>query len=251
MAKPNSRQSLIDYALRRLGEPVIRVNVEASQLEDCMDDAMQIFQEYHEDGMERTILKHQITGSDVTLGASSGYLELDVPDNVFSVIDVFQFTGGFSSNFFSPKYQLLLSDIYNWSDLNLVGYDMTQQHLNLLDGMLNQPTNYEFSRVKNKLKVYLNNAGFSEGTYILFEVWRLLDPQTYTEIYNNILLKKYLTSLIKYQWGTNLSKFDNVALPGNVTFNGQQIKQEAQEEIQRIEEEIQKKYETPPMGFME
>ena len=251
MSKPSSRQELIDYALRKLGEPVIKVNVDTEQLEDRVDDALQIFQEYHDDGIERTILKHEITASDVATGISSGYLEVDVPDTVFSVIDVFPVADGFSDNFFDVKYQMILNDIYNWSDLDLVGYDMVQQNLNMLDGMLNQPTNYEFRRVKNKLKVYLNTTGFSAGTFVIFEVWRILDPDTYTEIYNNILLKRYLTSLIKQQWGANLSKFDGIQMPGGVTFNGQQIYESASQDLEKLEEEMRAKYEEPPMGFVE
>jgi len=251
MAKPNSRQGLIDYALRRLGEPVTKINVDDSQIQDRVDDAIQYFQEYHDDGIDRNILKHQVTSDDAQFGATSGYLEFDVDDNITAVINVFPFADGFANNFFDAKYQFVLNDLYNWGDLDLVGYDMKRQYFNLLDSMLNQPTMYEFKRVKNKLRVYLNTNGVAEGMYIIFEVYQILDPNTYSEIYNSILLKQYVTALIKKQWGMNLSKFDNVQMPGGITFNGQQIYQDANEEVVRIEEEIQKKYELPPMGFME
>lgn len=251
MAKPSSRQELIDYAMRRLGAPVIDINVDEAQVEDRVDDAIQYFQEYHDDGIERNILKYEITSSDTALGISAGYIELDVDDSITSVINVFPFADGFGDNLFDAKYQFVLNDLYTWGDLDIVSYDMKRQYLNLLDDMLNQPTMYEFKRVKNKLRIYLNSNGLEAGHHIIFEVYQILDPETYNEIYNSILLKQYVTALIKKQWGQNLSKFDGVQMPGGVTFNGQQIFQDANDEINRIEDEIQRKYEEPPMGFRE
>lgn len=250
MGQPSSRQALIDYALKRLGEPVIKINVSTSQVEDRIDDAIQFFQEYHDDGIERNILKHEVTQAESQFGVTSGYMEFDVSDNIVSVHNVLPFADGFTDNFFDVKYQIVLNDLHNWSDLDLVGYDMKRRHFNLLDDLLNQPTQYEFKRVKNKLRVYLNTNGLSAGQFILFEVYQIIDPDTYTEIYNNILLKRYLTALIKQQWGANMSKFDGVQMPGGVTFNGQQIFDQATEEIRQIEEEIQAKYEEPPRGFI-
>lgn len=250
MAKPNSRQGLIDYAFRRLGEPVIKVNIDDSQVQDRVDDAMQYFQEYHDDGIERNILKHEVTAAEAQYGITSGYLEFDVNDNIMAVHNVLPFSDGFTDNFFDIKYQTVLNDLYTWGSMDLVGYDMKRRQFNMLDDLLNQPTNYEFKRVKNKLRVYLNTNGLAAGQYILFEVYQIMDADTYTEIYNNILLKQYVTALLKKQWGENLSKFDGVQMPGGVTFNGQQIKQEAMDEIRQIEEEIQKKYEEPPRGFI-
>lgn len=248
MAKPATRKQLIDYALRRLGSPVIQINVDPVQLEDRLDDALQFYSEYHEDGIERTIFKHQVTDAEAAFGITSGWLEFDVPDHIFSVTNVFPFSDGFSDNFFDVRYQMLLNDLPNWSHLDLVGYTMNRSYWALLDNLLNQPTNYEFKKVQNKLKVYINTNGLSSGTYILFEAHAIIDPNVYSDIFNSLTLKKYLTALIKKQWGSNLSKFNNVTLPGGVSFNGEQLYQQAQEEISEIEESLRNRF--PPGGFL-
>lgn len=250
MAKPASREQLKDYALRKLGHPVIEINVSDLQLDDRLDDALQFFADYHFDGVEKAFFRHTITPAEAASGATQGYIEIDVPQNVQSVIRVFSINDNFAENFFDVKYQAVLNDIYEWGHMDLIGYDITRRYYSLLDFMLDPEPRYEFSRVKNKLRIYAQDENFVTGLIVLFEVYAILDPQIYTEIYNDRLLKKYVTALFKHQWGSNLSKYDNIQLPGGNTLNGQQILDSAQQEIEKIEEEVQLKFEEPPGFFV-
>lgn len=240
MAKPASRQELKDYALRRLGHPVIDINVEDGQMEDRLDDALQFFAEYHFDGVERVYNKHLVTDTDIT----NGYIT--IPDGIMSVIKVFRFDEG-TTNMFDVRYQMALNDFFDLSgNGSIVEYEQTRRYINMLNDMLNPERMIRFSRVTNQLHIDVNwGEIITEGEYIVYEGWKILDPDTYTEIYDDRLLKEYVTALIKRQWGQNLSKFDGIQLPGGVTFNGGEIYSQADEEVKKIEEEVELKYELP------
>ena len=248
MAKPNSRQQLKDYALRRLGYPVIEINVDDSQIEDRVDDALQFFAEYHFDGVEKMFYKHQVTSSDIT----NGYIDMnDVDSSIISVTRLFQFSDS-TINMFDIRYQMALNDFYGLRSglSNISYYDSIKRHLALIQQTLDPEKQIRFSRVTNKLYVDMDwSEDIEANDYLMVEAYTILDPETYTEIYNDRLLKQYTTSLIKRQWGANLSKFENIQLPGGVSFNGTQLFEQAQQEIEKIEEEVQLKYELPP-NFM-
>ena len=244
MSQPSSRQTLKDYALRRLGAPVIDINVDDSQIEDCLDDALQFFSEYHFDGVQLTYLTHAVTESDIT----NKYLDMDAIDSrVVSVIRAFQFESH-STNMFDVSYQLSLNDFFGtFTPGTLTNYVITKQHLASIQQILDPERRIRFSRVENKLYIDMNwSEEINVGEYMVLEVYSSLNPETYTEIYNDRLLKKYLTSLIKKQWGNNLIKFEGVQLPGGVQFNGGRILDEAKEEIDKIEEQVHDMYELPP-----
>tara|TARA_B100000131_G_scaffold236602_1_gene228643 strand:- start:956 stop:1696 length:741 start_codon:yes stop_codon:yes gene_type:complete len=244
MAKPASRQELKDYALRRLGHPVIDINVEDGQMEDRLDDALQFFAEYHFDGVERVYNKHLVTSTDI----SNGYIT--IPDGIMSVLKVFRFDEG-TTNMFDVRYQMALNDFFDMSGSgSVVEYDQTRRYINMLNDMLNPERMIRFSRVTNQLHIDMKwGEILSEGDYVVYEGWKILDPDTYTEIYDDRLLKEYVTALIKRQWGQNLSKFDGIQLPGGVTFNGGEIYSQADEEVKKIEEEVELKYELPTDFF--
>lgn len=245
MAKPNSRQSLIDYCLRSLGAPVIEINVDEDQLEDRVDEAMQFYQEYHSDSIVRNYRKHLVTAEDVT----NGYVTL--PDSMIFVNSVWPIMASSSqSGMFSVEYQMHLNDLYNLRHPGvLIDYEMTKQYMSLIDlkinGMSQKST---FSRHQNR--VYIEGNDLEEGIYIIVEGHETLDPDTYTDIYNDMLLKKYLTALIKRQWGLNLIKFEGMQLPGGVTLNGRQIYDDATQDIEKIEETMQLTYEKPTDFFV-
>ena len=242
MAQPTSRATLKDYALRRLGSPVIEINVDDSQLEDRIDDALQFFAEYHFDGVEKTFLKHIITDSDVT----NEYITLD--DSVISVTKLFQFSEG-TVNMFDVRYQMALNDFYGLRNPNqsMVNYSVTKQHLSLIQDILSPEKSIRFSRVTNQLKIDMSwEDDVTVGDYIVAEAYVVLDPETYPEIYKDRLLKNYITALFKKQWASNLSKFEGIQLPGGVTFNGRELLEQAQTEIDKIEENVQLMYELPP-----
>lgn len=240
MATPASRQNLKEYALRRLGHPMIDINVEDSQVEDRVDDALQFFAEYHFDGVERVYNKHLITDIDI----SNGYIT--VTDDIASVIQVFRFDEG-TTNMFDVRYQMALNDFFDLSGSGSIGeYVQTRRYINMLNDMLNPERMTRFHRVTNRLYIDMNWGELvAAGEYVVYEAWKVLDPDTYPEIYNDRLLKEYVTALVKRQWGQNLSKFQDIQLPGGTTFNGSEIYTQADEEVKKIEEEVELKYELP------
>jgi len=245
MPKPHSRPTLIEYALRALGAPVIEINVDEDQLEDRLDEALQFYQEYHSDSIVRNYRKHLVTAEDVT----NGYVT--VPDSMIFVNSVWPImASGSQSGMFSIEYQMHLNDLYNLRHPGvLIDYAMTKQYMAMIDlkvnGMSQKST---FSRHQNR--VYIEGNDMKEGFYIIVEGHEVLDPDSYTDIYNDMLLKKYLIALIKRQWGLNLIKFEGMQLPGGVTLNGRQIYDDASQDIEKIEETMQLTYEKPTDFFV-
>ena len=258
MAKPNSREELKEYALRKLGSPVIEINVDDAQVEDRIDDALQMFSEYHFDGVQRAFYKYQITASDI----SNGYIstdnltkndgavgpELESGNQIISVLRIFEFSESGSSNIFSIPYQLALNDIYGLrSPGSMINYDMTMNHIRMIQTYLDPEKMIRFSRVTNR--IYIDNNwvdDIKEGNYVTIECYVALSPNTYPEIYDDILLKRYVTASIKQQWGANMSKYQNITLPGGLQYNGADIYTQATEEMKEIEESLSNKYELPP-----
>lgn len=266
MAKLTGRQQLVDYCLRRLGAPVIEINVDGEQVEDRLDDAMQLFSEFHFDGVEKVYLKYVMKQEDIDNGyillkaSNTGFNSNDrnttateagvsetipMEDLITSVIRVFQLRNT-SIGMFDIRYQYALNELYTFGSFDLQNYAMIQQYLNLLSDILTPEKQIEFSRVTNKITFPMTlRKEFSPGDYLVIECYRVLDARVYPEIYNDRLLKKYTTALIKRQWGENLSKFEGVTLPGGVTFNGRRMIEEAQQEIDKIEQQIISEFELP------
>lgn len=239
----NSRQQLIDYCLRRLGAPVIEVNIDDDQIEDRIDDALQFYQEYHSDATMRMYVKHQITAADI----ANKYIT--VTDNILYIKRILPLSNRSSSiNMFDVKYQLHLNDIYDLSYIgDLVHYEMVQQYLALLDMSLNGlETVSRFNRHMNRIYLDIDwEADVLEDDYIVLECMLVVDPTEFTDAYNDMFLKQYATQLIKQQWGANLIKFEGMQLPGGVTLNGRQIFEDATAEIEKIREQMQLNYEMP------
>lgn len=248
MAVPNSRQTLIDYCLRALGAPVIEVNVDDDQLEDRVDEALQFYQQYHADAIEKVYLKHQVTATDIT----NRYIP--IPDLVTDVVRVMPIRDtSASTNLFDIKYQIHLNDIHSLGFLgSLSEYVMSQQWLSLLDTVVNSDDKHiSFDRHKNQLRIDMNWEGeVAEDQHIVVECYRIIDPETYTDVYNDYYLKKYLTALVKKQWGTNLLKFEGMQMPGGVTFNGRQLFDDAVQELEKLEEEVRLNWEQPVDFYM-
>lgn len=265
MANPNTRETLKQYALRALGKPVIEINVEDDQLEDRLDEGLQFFAQYHYDGIEKMYLKYQITAADITRARANtstvvtdtadstvsatwkeGTNYIPVPDSVVSILEVFPFTDKSNLNMFDVRYQLRLNDLYDFSSTSVVHYQMTRTHLDFLDHILVGEKPIRFNQHQNRLYIDMDwENDISAGEYVLIKCYRKLDPTVYTDIYNDILLKKYVTQLFKRQWGANLIKFNQVQMLGGTTLNGELIYTQANEEIIKIEEQIQLQYETP------
>jgi len=265
MAIPSSKATLKTYCLRALGFGVIDINVSDDQVDDRLDEALQYFAQYHYDGVERMYLKHQITDDELTRALqnttttatdkldgtiTANWLEgkgfIPVPDTVVSVVQVFSFDDQATNNMFDLRYQLRLNDLYDFSSTSIIHYEMTQRHLDFLSHLLVGEKPIRFNQHQNRLYIDMDwTNDITAGEFLVIECYRKLDPASYTDIFDDIYLKRYATALIKRQWGANLSKFNGVAMLGGVTMNGEQIYSQAIEEIQRLEEQIQLQFETP------
>lgn len=243
MAVPNSRDTLIDYCLRALGHPVIEINVDDDQISDRVDEALQFYQHYHADAIEKVFLKHQVTQTDI----DNGYLSIN--SLVTEVIRVLPIRDTFSSNnLFDIKYQMHLNDMFSLGYMgSLLEYSMAQEYLSTLDILIDSDSKFaQFDKHRNRVEIHMKwDEEVSVGDFIVVEAMRIIDPETFTEVYNDYYLKKYLTALLKRQWGANLLKFEGMQMPGGVTFNGRQLFDDANEELQRLEEEVRLNWEEP------
>ena len=275
MAQPSTRQELIDYCLRKLGAPVLEINVAQEQIEDLVDDAVQYFQERHFDGVYPTFLKYQLTQDDIDRGRATGfsgvgiastsavgagttfnYYEnsnyLQVPNSVIGVNKIFTFGGSnsISSGMFSIKYQLFLNDIYYWGSTELLTYAMTKTYLEDIDFLLTTQKQIRFNQRQDRLYLDIDWSSVTAGEYLVIDCYRMMDPSSYSQVWNDSFLKKYLTSLIKRQWGQNLIKFQGVKLPGGVELNGRQIYDDGQRELDIIMDQMSSTYELPPLDMI-
>jgi hypothetical protein len=279
MAKPSTRQELIDYCLRRLGAPVLEINVDDDQIDDLVDDAIQYFNERHFDGVERMYLKYQITQADIdrgsarntsgpgivtTTGSSSipGYGTttfnfyetsnyIQVPDSVIGIEKIFKFdTSSISGGMFSIKYQLFLNDLYYFNSVELLQYSMVKSYLEDIDFLLTTDKQVRFNKRQNRLYLDIDWGAQSVGNYMVIDCYRALDPTNFSKIYNDSFIKKYLTALIKRQWGQNLIKFRGVKLPGGIEFNGRELYEDAERELENLKQVMALEHELPPYDFI-
>jgi len=279
MAQPATRQGLIDYCLRRLGAPVLEINVDDDQIDDLVDDAIQFFHERHFDGVERMYLKYKITQTDIDRGSAknttgvgivtttgtsniTGYGSttfnfyetsnyIQVPDSVIGVEKIFKFdTSSISGGMFSIKYQLFLNDLYYFNSVELLQYAMVKRYLEDIDFLLTTDKQIRFNKRQNRLYMDIDWASESAGNFLILDCYRILNPNDFTKIYNDSFLKKYLTSLIKRQWGQNLIKFRGVKLPGGIELNGREIYEDAERELKELKDRMALEYELPPYDFV-
>ena len=280
MAKPSSRQELIDYCFRKLGAPVLEINVDDDQADDLVDDALQLFGERHFDGIERMYLKYELTQEDIDRGKAanttgvgivtttgnstnvsglgtitSNFYEtsnfIQVPDAVVGIDKIFKFdTSSISGGMFSIKYQLFLNDLYYFNSVNLLQYSMTKRYLEDIDFLLTTDKQIRFNKRQNRLYLDIDWKAQEVGTFLVIQCDRILNPDDFTGVYNDSFLKLYLTSLIKRQWGQNLIKFQGVKLPGGLELNGRQIYDDAERELESIRSRLISEYELPPLDFI-
>jgi hypothetical protein len=280
MAQPASRTDLINYAKRQLGAPVLEINVADEQVDDLVDDALQFFHERHFDGVIQTFLKYKITqddvdrgrgrggnnpigivtttatssidGSDVTFSFEENSNYLQVPPSVIGINKIFQFDGSntVTNNMFSVKYQLFLNDIYYWGSTEILTYAMTKRYLEDIDFALNTQKQVRFNQRQDRLYLDIDWGGVTKDDYIVIDCYRLIDPNDFSRVWNDSFLKRYVTALIKRQWGQNLIKFQGVKLPGGIELNGRQIYDDAEKELENIREVMSNTYELPPLDMI-
>ena len=280
MAKPATRQGLIDYCLRKLGAPVLEINVDDDQIDDLVDDAIQFFNERHFDGVERMYLKYKLTQADIDRGQAkntdgvgivtttatstniAGYGTttanwyetsnfIQVPDSVVGVEKIFKFdSSSISGGMFSIKYQLFLNDLYHFNSVELLQYAMTKSYLEDIDFLLTTDKQVRFNKRQDRLYLDIDWGYESADDWLVLDCYRALDPNSFTQVYNDVFLKQYLTALIKRQWGQNLSKFKGVKLPGGIEMNGGEILQAAESELDSLRSRMTTEYELPPYDFI-
>jgi hypothetical protein len=283
MAQPSTRQELINYCKRKLGAPVLEINVADEQIEDLVDDAIQFFQERHFDGVYPTFYKYKVTQEDIDRGRAgyssnatstagiastsvsanivgnnttftfyenSNYLQ--VPPNIIGVNKIFTFDGAntITHNMFSVKYQLFLNDIYYWGTTELLSYAMVKTYLEDLDFLLNTHKQIRFNKRQDRLYLDIDWGSVTKDQFFVIDCYSTLDPSDYSRVWNDSFLKPYLTSLIKKQWGQNMMKFTGVKLPGGVELNGRQMYDDAQREIDILMEKMSSTYELPPLDMI-
>jgi hypothetical protein len=274
MAQPSSRAELKEYCLKQLGKPVLEINVDDDQIDNLIDDAIQYFHERHYDGIDRVFLKHKLTpptksilstsasvGSATTssvVGAgltSLTYVEgvnyLPLPDTIIGVNNILKInSSSVSDGLFNIKYQLFLNDVYYYGALDLLNYAMVKRYLEDLDWLLNPEAQIRFNKKNHKLYLDIDWGQVGENEYVIIDCYRILDPSDTPKLYNDWWLKKYLTALIKKQWGMNMIKFQGVLLPGGVQLNGRQIYDDGVAEVEKLEQQLKDEYELPPLDLI-
>tara|TARA_B100000945_G_scaffold164056_1_gene131629 strand:- start:851 stop:1696 length:846 start_codon:yes stop_codon:yes gene_type:complete len=280
MAKPSTRQGLIDYCLRKLGAPVLEINIDDDQIDDLVDDAIQLFNERHFDGVERMFLKYQLTQEDIDRGqakdtdgvgivttsvtstniagygtTTSNWYEtsnfLQVPDSVVGIEKIFKFdTSTLTGGMFSIKYQLFLNDLYQFNSIDLLQYAMVKSYLEDIDFLLTPDKQVRFNKRQDRLYLDIDWKSSDKDDWFILDCYRALDPTAFTQVYNDPFLKLYLTALIKRQWGQNMIKFKGVKLPGGIEMNGREIYDDAEREIEALRSRMASEYELPPYDFV-
>ena len=275
MAQPSSRVELKEYCLKQLGKPVLEINVDEDQIDNLIDDAIQYFYERHYDGIERVFLKHKLTPTNKTIisqpatvgsattsptvvGAgitSATYVEgvnyLPLPDSIIGVNNVLKInSSSVSDGLFNIKYQIFLNDVYYFGAIDLLNYAMVKRYLEDLDFLLNPDMQIRFNKLNHKLYLDIDWRQVSENHYVIIDCYRIIDPSDAPKLYNDWWLKKYLTALIKKQWGQNMIKFQGVLLPGGVQLNGRQIYDDGVSEVEKLEQQLKDEYELPTMDLI-
>ena len=176
MAKPSSRAQLKEYCLRKLGKPVIEINVDDDQVDDRIDEALSFFEDYHFDGTEKIYMKHQITAEDINRRW------IYAPDAVTFVTGVFPFDASNASvNMFDLRYQLRLHDLYDFTSVSYVSYEITMQHIRTLNLLFSGTPQFRFNRKQNKVFLDIDwIRDVQPGQYVIVECYRTLNPQTIT-----------------------------------------------------------------------
>ena len=278
MAQPTSREGLIDYAKRQLGFPVLEINVADEQFQDLLDDAIQIYQERHYDGIARMYLKYKITQDDIDRGQARGgdstlgittttttstvglsttfnieennnYIQM--PPSVIGVNQIFKVRSDtVYDGLFNIRYQLFLNDLYAFGSIDLLQYAMVQTKLEDITFLLNPDVRYRFNIRQDRLYIDVDWAQINKDDYFVIDCFRILDPDDFTKVYNDQFLKRYFTALCKRQWGQNLIKFQGVQLPGGIQLNGRQIYDDGERELAEIRAKMASDYEMPPLDMI-
>jgi hypothetical protein len=246
MAVPTTKDEFKEYCLRKLGKPVIEINVDDDQVDDRVDEALRYYWDYHFDGSERVYYKHQITAQNKI----DKYIML--PENIIGAVSIFNIGDPAvkADDLFNIRYQIALNDLYTLTSVSMIPYYMTMQHLGIIQELLVGKQPIRYNRHMNRLNIDMDWNTLKEGSFIIVDAYQVVDPDIYTDAWGDRWLQNYATAKIKYQWGANLTKFIGMQLPGGVQFNGQKILDDAAEEIKAMEAEMINSYSLPVMDMV-
>lgn len=246
MAIPTTRSDFKEYCLRKLGKPVIEINVDDDQVDDRVDEAIKYYWDYHFDGTEMMYYKHQITSQD----KSNRYITM--PENIIGVVHLFPIgdPAVTSQDIFNIRYQIALNDLYTLTNVSIVPFYMAMQHIALLQEILVGKQPIRYNRHRNILHLDMDWDKVNLGDYIVIQAYQIVDPTEYTDMWGDRWLQNYCTQLIKQQWGANLIKFQGLQLPGGVQFNGQKIYDDATEQIEKMQQEMISSFSLPVMDMV-
>ena len=241
MAVPAPREDFKEYCLRKLGKPVIEINIDDDQIEDRIDEALRYYWDYHFDGTDKIYYKHQVTSQDKT----NKYIT--VPENIIGAVRVFPIADPMvrSDDLFNIRYQIALNDLYTLTSVSMVPYYMVMEHLALISEMLVGQQPIRFNRHKNRVYIDMDWNNINIGEFLLIEAYEVVDPTEWNQVWSDRWLQNYTTAKLKYQWGSHLTKFTGVTMPGGVQFNGERILSDAEAEIAKMEQEMISSYSLP------
>jgi len=242
---PTNREEFKEYCLRRLGKPVININVDPDQIDDRLDYSLKYYYDYHFDGSELTYYKHQLTQQDI----DNKYITL--PENIMGVVSIFDIGSSLTAGgIFNIQYQIALNDLYTLTSQSILPYYMAMQNVRLLQEILVGKQPIRYNRHRNILHIDMNWDKVTAGQFLVVEAYQVVDPEVYQDVWSDRWLQRYATAQIKQQWGQNLTKFVGVQLPGGVQFNGERILEEANQEIRDLEAEMINSYSLPVSDMM-
>lgn len=246
MAVPTTRAEFKQYCLRKLGAPVIEINVDDDQLEDRIDEALRYYWDYHFDGSQMIYYKHQITAQD----RINKYIIL--PDNIIGAVSIFSIADPSvrADDLFNIRYQIALNDLYTLTSVSMIPYYMVMEHLALITEMLVGKQPIRYNRHQNKLYIDMDWNSLRDGEFILVQAYEVVDPTLFSDVWADRWLQNYTTQKFKYQWGTNLTKFTGLQLPGGVQFNGEKILDDAERTLDKMEQEMISSYSLPVMDMV-
>lgn len=242
---PTDRTTFKDWCLRRLGAPVIEINVDDDQVDDRVDEALIYFGDYHFEGTESVLFKYQITDTDVI----NKYITL--PPNIIGAVDIFPVAMGLNTNnLFNIRYQIALNDLYTLTSVSMIPYYMAMQHIQFLEYILVGKQPFRYNRHINQFHIDMDWSFMIPGSFIIIQAYQLVDPDVYTGMWSDRWLQRYATCLIKQQWGNNTKKFGNMQMPGGLVFTGQQMYDEAMKEREELEAEMLNSWSLPSNVFI-
>ena len=242
MSIPATREEFKLYCMRKLGYEVIRINMSPNQIDDRIDEAILFFQDFSSEGTERQFYKIQISGTDI----ANKYVTL--PDNIIGAVSIFPPGDAFNTtNIFNIRYQITLNDLYTLTSVSMAPYYMAFSHLQFLEQLLVGQKPIRYNRISNRLYIDADMTQWLPGQFLIVDAFQVIDPVQFPKLWGNRVLAKLATAYIKNNWAEILGKFGNIQMPGGVILNAAKMKQEAQIEIQQVENEIRTAYEMPAL----